>query len=147
VGTPTPYRPGAAEKAPALIADFERYGVERWARQTMAGRLGSRFPAEGVEFWNRFMGRTALATQLGFMGTIACADIRQDVPRISCPTLVITSAGSGLASVEETRAWQESIPDSELLVVPSDSYHVAASDAEACADATLAFIKRRDPGD
>ena len=76
----------------------------------MAGRLGSTFPPEGVEWWTKFMGRTAVSTQLGFMPTIACADIRADVPKIACPTLVITTEGSGLASVEETRAWQQTIP-------------------------------------
>ena len=143
--TPTPFRAGAAERVPALVADFERLGVEHWARETMAGRLGSTFPPEGVEWWTRFMGRTAVSTQVGFMGTIACADIRADVPKIACPTLVITTEGSGLASVEETRTWQQTIPDSELVVLPGDSFHVAASDAETCAQATLAFIRRRDP--
>jgi pimeloyl-ACP methyl ester carboxylesterase len=113
----------------------------------MAGRLGSSFPPAGVAWWTSFMGRTAVSTQLGFMKTIACADIRADVPKIACPTLVITTAGSGLASVDETRAWQQTIPDSELLVLPGDSYHVAASDAVQCAQATLAFIERRDAGD
>jgi hypothetical protein len=32
---------------------------------------------------------------------------------------------------------------SELLVIPGNSYHVAASDAERCAEATLDFIARR----
>jgi hypothetical protein len=32
-------------------------------------------------------------------------------------------------------------------VLPGDSYHVAASDAACCAQATLAFIERRDPDD
>ena len=91
------------------------------------------------------MGRTAVSTQIGFMQTIACADIRVDVPKIACPTLVITTEGSGLASVEETRAWQRTIPDSELLVLPGDSYHVAATDPERCAQATLDFVERRDP--
>lgn len=144
-GTPTPFRAGAAERVPDLVRQFEELGVEHWARESMAGRLGSAFPPDGVEWWTKFMGRTAVSTQLGFMGTIACADIRADVPKIACPTLVITTEGSGLASVEETRAWQQTIPDSELLVVPGDSYHVAASDAERCAEATLAFIRRRDP--
>ena len=144
-GTPTPFREGAAERVPALVEDFERLGVEHWARESMGGRLGSSFPPEGVEWWTQFMGRTAVSTQVGFMGTIACADIRADVPKIACPTLVITTEGSGLASVEETRAWQQTIPDSELLVVPGDSYHVAASDAEQCAQATLAFIRRHNP--
>ena len=141
-GTPTPFRVGAEERIPAMTKEFEQHGVEPWARRSMAGRLGSAFPAEGVEWWAKFMGRTAVSTQVGFMGTIACADIRADVPKIACPTLVITTEGSGLASVAETRAWQQTIPDSELLVLPGNSYHVAASDAERCAQATLEFISR-----
>jgi pimeloyl-ACP methyl ester carboxylesterase len=93
------------------------------------------------------MGRTAVSTQLGFMHTIACADIRANVPQTACPTLVITTQGSGLATVDETRAWQQTLPDLELLVLPGDSYHVAASDAAQCTQATLEFIERRAPHD
>lgn len=142
VGTPPPYRLGAEERTPAMTEEFEQRGVEPWARRSMAGRLGSAFPAEGLEWWTKFMGRTAVSTQVGFFRTIACADIRADVPKIACPTLVITTGGSGLASVDETRAWQQTIPDSELLVLPGNSYHVAASDPERCAQATLEFISR-----
>jgi 3-oxoadipate enol-lactonase len=140
VGTPPPLRAGAKERVPELVAEFETKGVEHWARRTMAGRLGSAFPAAGVEWWIQFMGRTAVSTQIGFMGTIACADIRADLPKIRCPTLVITTEGSGLASVEETRAWQNQIANSSLIVLPGDSYHVAATHAEPCAEATLDFI-------
>jgi 3-oxoadipate enol-lactonase len=143
VGTPTPFRVGVAERVPALLDDFRTHGVEYWARQNMAGRLGSAFPPEGVEWWTRFMGRTAVSTQLGFMGTIAAADIRDDVPRIRCPTLVITTEKSALGTVEETRAWQRQIPDSELVVLPGDSYHVAATHADQAAAATLDFLARR----
>lgn len=142
VGTPPPLRPGAAERAPELAEGFRTEGVEPWARRTMAGRLGSEFPAQGVAWWIDFMARTAVSTQIGFMGTIACADIRADLPQIRCPTLVITTEHSGLASVEETRAWQRQIADSDLLVLPGDSYHVAASHAERCALATRDFIAR-----
>src|SRR5262249_6594653 len=34
-GTPTPLRPGAYENAPALVEEFDQYGVEHWARRTM----------------------------------------------------------------------------------------------------------------
>lgn len=141
VGTPTPLRPGTTERIPEWTRDFERNGVEPWARRSMAGRLGDRFPAEGVEWWCKFMGRTNAESQIGFIGTIACADITSDVPRIKCPTLVITTEQSGLASVEQTRAWQKLIPNARLLVLPGNSYHAAASDAEACAKATLDFIR------
>jgi 3-oxoadipate enol-lactonase len=142
VGTPPPMREGAAERAPELAEEFATKGVEQWARRTMGGRLGSEFPPEGVEWWIQFMGRTAVSTQIGFMKTIACADIRADVPKIKCPTLVITTDGSGLASVDQTRAWQQQIPNSELIVLPGNSYHVAATHAERCAEAALAFIDR-----
>ncbi|MBV9968965.1 MAG: alpha/beta fold hydrolase, partial [Xanthobacteraceae bacterium] len=119
VGSPTPLRVGAAEAAPARAADFEKRGVEPWARESMGGRLGSDFPPAGVEWWIRLMGQSAVSTQVGFTQTIACADIRADVAKISCPTLVITTDGSGLASVEETAAWQRMIPHSELVVLPA----------------------------
>jgi 3-oxoadipate enol-lactonase len=143
VGTPPPLRVGAAERVPALIRDFNTHGVEYWARQNMGDRLGSSFPREGVEWWAKYMGRTAVSTQIGFMATIACADIRPDMPKIVCPTLVITTEESGLGSVEETRAWQEQIAVSELLVLPGNSYHVAVTHADAAAEAALDFIARR----
>jgi 3-oxoadipate enol-lactonase len=144
VGSPPPLRQGA-ERIPALNEEFETRGVEHWARRTMAGRLGDRFPADGVEWWIRFMGRAPLSTIVGFNAAINYSDIRADVPKITCPTLVITTDESGLASVDETRAWQETIPGSELLVIPGNSFHAAASDAEPCAHATLDFIARRAP--
>ena len=143
VGSPPPLRPGARENVPALVEMFEKEGVEYWARQNMANRLGSAFPKEGFEFWVKYMGRTAVSTQLGFMGTIACADIRPDIPKIKCPTLVVTTEESGLATVAATRGWQEQIAGSELVVLPGNSYHVAATHADQAAAATLDFIARR----
>ncbi len=145
IGSPPPLRKGA-ERIPALTEEFETLGIEHWARRTMAGRLGDRFPPDGVEWWIEFMARAPLSTIVGFNATINYSDIRSDIAKIRCPTLVITTQESGLASVEETRAWQEAIPKSELLVIPGTSYHVAASDAERCAQATLDFIDRRSAG-
>ena len=142
VGTPRPDRPGT-DKLPQLIAELEAHGVAHWAGKNMAGRLGAAFPAEGVEWWTRFMARTALSTEIGFQRDIAYVDITADVAKIRCPTLVITTAESGLATIEENRRWQSTIPGSELLVMPGNSYHVAASAPEACAAAMLDFIERR----
>ena len=139
VGSPPPLRPGA-EHIPALTREFETLGIEHWARRNMAGRLGDDFPPEGIDWWTKFMGRTALSTIIGFNARINYSDIRADIPNIRCPTLVITTEGSGLASVDETRAWQEQIPGSRLLVLPGNSYHVAASHPETCARAVQDFI-------
>jgi 3-oxoadipate enol-lactonase len=145
IGTPRPDRPGG-DKLPALLEEIEQGGVAAWAGKNMAGRLGSDFPAEGLAWWTKFMARTQLSTQLGFQRDIAYADISADIPKIRCPTLVITTEESGLATIEENRRWQSRIPDSELLVMPGNSYHVAASDPERCAQAMLDFIDRRHAG-
>ena len=144
VGTPPPRRDLSA-RVTAWTEEFEKLGVEHWARRTMMGRLGSRFPPEGVEWWIRMMGRTAVSTQIGYITRILTTDITAVLPRIACPTLVITTEGSSLGSVEETRAWQEKIPNSRLLVLPGDSFHVAASDPDRCAQATLDFVLRSSP--
>ena len=133
----------AGEHIPGLIQEFDTQGAEHWARRTMAGRLGDRFPPEGVEWWTKFMGRTAVSTLVSFNRHINYADIRADLPKIGCPTLVVVTEESGLGSVESTRAWQQMIPDSELLVLPGRSYHVAATHARECAQAVTDFIERR----
>jgi pimeloyl-ACP methyl ester carboxylesterase len=142
-GTPPPYRDTVGARAEAWTREIESDGMESWARRTMGARLGDRFPAEGSEWWVKLMGRTAPSTVISAILPIPATDIRPDLPKIACPTLVITTEGSGLGSVEETRTWQRQIPDSRLLVLPGNSYHVAASDADRCARETLAFLSSR----
>jgi pimeloyl-ACP methyl ester carboxylesterase len=141
VGSPPPIRADAKTRA-ARVKEVEEFGIEHWARRSMGGRLGSEFPAEGVQWWIRYMGRTAVSTEAGFAETINFSDITQDVANIRCPMLVITTEESGLASVAQTREWQEKVAHSELVVLPGDSFHAAASHPEQCAKALLDFIKR-----
>ena len=126
----------------AWVEVIEKSGVVGWARDTMAKRLGSTFPAAGIEWWINFMGRTASSTQLGFIGAVPKVDIMQDLPNIRCPAQVITTQDNPLYSVEVVRAWQEKIARSELLVLPGASYHVAATAPLQCAKAVLDFIRR-----
>jgi 3-oxoadipate enol-lactonase len=142
IGTPAPLRGRPPERVAERISECETQGVEQWARRSMGRRLGTEFPPEGVEWWLKLMGRTAVSTEVGFTATVANSDIRDDLPRIACPTLVITTEGSTHTSVGVTRAWQQAIPNSTLLVLPGDSYHVAASHPERCARAALELISR-----
>jgi len=139
IGTPPPIYDTAA-RVESLTRDISENGIEPWARRTMSGRLGKNFPSEGMEWWIKMMARTPVSTQLCFVKNIPKADITADLPRIKCPTLVITTEGSALGSVESMRKWQETIPNSRLLVLPGDSYHAAASDADVCAQETLKFM-------
>jgi pimeloyl-ACP methyl ester carboxylesterase len=140
VGTPAAARPGG-EVIRKLVAEFEQRGLKDWVQRTMGMRLGSAFPREGVEYWIELMSSAPVSSLIGFQ-SLNYADISAEIPKIKCPTLVITTEGSGLASIEENRAWQKQIPNSRLLVLPGDSYHVALTDADACAKATLDFIAK-----
>ena len=126
----------------AWVEIIEKTGVAGWARDTMAQRLGETFPPAGIEWWINFMGRTASSTQLGFIGAVPKVDITQDLANIRCPTQVMTTQDNPLYPVAVVRAWQEHIANSELLVLPGASYHVAATAPVACAKAALDFIAR-----
>ncbi len=141
VGSPPPIRADAATRA-ARVQEVEELGIEHWARRSMGARLGSAFPKAGVEWWIKYMGRTVMTSEAGFAATINFSDITADVAQLKCPMLVITTQESGLASVEQTRAWQAQVPHSELVVLPGDSFHAAATDPDACAQALLEFVAR-----
>ena len=132
----------AGDRYRAWVDVIEKTGVEGWARDTMSKRLGSKFPPAGIEWWIKLMGRTAASTQLGFINAVPKVDIMQDLLDIRCPAQVITTQDNPLYPVDVVRAWQEKIADSELLVLPGDSYHVAATAPVQCAKAVLDFIQR-----
>ena len=132
----------AGDRYRAWVAVIEKTGVEGWARDTMAKRLGAKFPPTGIEWWIQLMGRTATSTQLGFIGAVPKVDISQDLLDIRCPAQIITTQDNPLYPVEMVRAWQQKIARSELLVLAGDSYHVAATEPVACANAVLDFIRR-----
>jgi len=128
---------------PGWVSKMEgQGGVRGWAASTMRARLGSNASEAHVNWWTDLMAATALSTQQGFMKMVSALDVDPGLPRIQCPTLVITSTGSALGSVESTEAWQKRIPRSELLVVESDSYHPAGSDPDKVAPLVRAFIDR-----
>ena len=132
LGAPASLRDMAAV-TPGWRAQIARDGVLAWVRATNGGRMGSRMTPDQLEWWAQMMGRTAPSTLEGFLQMVPTVDVREEVHRIAAPTLVVTTTGSGLGSVETVRAWQERIPDSRLDVIESDSYHVAASDADEVA--------------
>jgi len=117
-------------------------GVLEWARSTMDGRLGSGASPDASAWWTAYMGSAPASTLIGIMRNLAEIDVTRDLPDIRCPTLIVTTRGSGLGSVEQVEAWQRTIPNSELAVVEDDSYHVAAARPDHCARIVLAFLAR-----
>ena len=133
----------AAAGTTQWLEQIEAEGVEAWARTTMAGRLGSRASAAEVEYWVRnIQGRTPLSTLQSYLRWVPGLDIREEVLAIRCPSLIVTTTGSGLRTVDSVKAWQQKLARSELLVLEGDAWHAAGAYPDACATATAAFLAR-----
>jgi len=76
---------------------------------------------------------------------LAKIDLDNVLPNIKAPTLVMTSDRSVLQSVETVLRYQPRIPNSRLLVLTSDAYHIAVANADECVRNTLAFIRQAHP--
>ncbi len=142
LGVPPAPKHTLATTVSQWVVQLREHGLERWARESMRGRLGSGVPDGMLDYWSALMGRTSLSTQLGFMRMVPTLDVTPELGRIQCPTLVITTTGSGLGSVEDTKSWQRQIPRSELLAIEGDSYHVAASNADQVAPVVARFLEK-----
>jgi len=107
--------------------------------------MGSRMPEVGIEWWSSMMGQTAISTAHAYLRWVGAIDIREVVKRIRCPTLVIGTDTShrGRAVFE---SWQKTIPNSELVILPLDGYHAAATDPDLTAGITRAFIDKHSHG-
>lgn len=131
-----------ADRAPAWRRQIREQGVEPWVRETTEGRLGTSLPPPAIEWWVNLMSQTQASTLEAFLKMVPTVDVTAELPRIKCPTVVITTTGSGLGSVASVRGWQETIPGSKLEVLAGDSYHVAATDPDKCASLVRAFFDR-----
>ncbi|WP_052401875.1 alpha/beta fold hydrolase [Muricoccus aerilatus] len=131
---------GMITRTPAWRAQIAAEGVRPWVRASNAGRLGTRMSPAQLQWWEDLMSGTAASTLEGFLQMVPTVDVTAEVERIRAPTLVVTTTGSGLGSADEVRAWQERIPDSRLVVLENDSYHVAASDPDETAALVRDFL-------
>ena len=133
--------PVTPPRADGWVEEMERDGVRSWARRTQRDRMGSTMPEAGIEWWSDMMGRTALSTVHAYLRWVGAIDIREDIKRIRCPTLVIgTDTARRGKSVFES--WQKTIANSELAILPMDGYHAAGTDPDTTAGATLEFLAR-----
>jgi len=95
------------------------------------------------EYWNYIFATEPEAVTKCLRKALSKFDLARDgvLQRITAPTLVITADRSALQSVEKVRQYQLLIPNSRLVVLHSDAYHIAAANADECVTNVLAFIK------
>ena len=133
-----------APSIPEKVRRMKEESIRAWAESTMRDRLGSGLPREAVTWWIDLMGKAPKDSVLGVYRMLPAVDITADLPNITAPTLVMTSTNSGYYGTStEFANWQKNIPDSELVLIPGDSFHISASYPDACAGKAAEFLARR----
>jgi len=103
-------------------------------------RLGSAASKEEMDYFDKLRDTTSPETRRGVSAMVAANNVESLLPKITARTLIITSDRSSLQSVDTVLRYQPKIPNSRLLVLTSDAYHVAVANADECAANVLAFI-------
>ena len=108
-------------------------------------RLGSNASKEMIAYWNLLFSRPDREGVKGLNKALSNFDLAKEgvLQRIKAPTMVITADRSKMNSVEKARAYQVQIPNSRLVVIRSDAYHIAAANAAECVTHTLAFLNEQ----
>jgi 3-oxoadipate enol-lactonase len=106
-------------------------------------RLGSAASKEMVDYWEKMFSTASEITSKGLLTAVYGADFTKDgvLARIKAPTLLMTADRGQAQSVEKARQYQSLIPNSQLVVLRSDAYHIAAANPDECVANVLAFVK------
>jgi 3-oxoadipate enol-lactonase len=108
-------------------------------------RLGSNASKEMIAYWNTLFSGPDREGVKGLNKALSNFDLAKEgvLQRIAAPALVITADRSKMNSVEKARVYQVQIPNSRLVVIRSDAYHIAAANADECVTHTLAFLNEQ----
>jgi 3-oxoadipate enol-lactonase len=116
-------------------------GVRKWAAETQRARLGSAASPEQVAWWtDELMGKTDQRAALGAAAARIDMNLDDRLARIAVPTLIVTTQESGLQSIDAVERSARRIPDARVMVLPGDSFHIAAVEPDLCAQHAVRFI-------
>lgn len=117
-------------------------GVAGWAAATQRARLGSAASAAQIDWWtHELMGRTEPRAAFGASSARIDMDLEDRLGGIACPALIVTTAQSGLQTVEAVKRYAARLRSARVVVLPGDAYHVAAAAPDVCAAEALAFLQ------
>jgi 3-oxoadipate enol-lactonase len=134
----SPVRGSGSGNADAIRAK----GVRQWAAETMPARLGSSASPAQVRWWtDELMGKSDPRAAWSASAARIDMDLEDKLSRITAPTLIVTTQESGLQSVAAVERYAARIPEARVIVVPGDSYHIAAVEPELCARHARRFIE------
>jgi class 3 adenylate cyclase len=128
---------------PEWEADFEQNVASGWGRGAMAAMVA---PSESsdpafVEWWSRYQRLGIHAGHVMFVREfLKRVDVRDVLPSIHAPTLVVHRTGERLYGVDHGRYLAEHIPGALYVELPGDDYLPFVGDANAILDHVQKFL-------
>jgi 3-oxoadipate enol-lactonase len=116
-------------------------GVRQWAAETMRTRLGSSASQAQIDWWTDFMGEANPRAAHGASSARIDMELDERLSRITAPTLIVTTQESGLQTVEAVERYARRFPNARVIVLPGDSFHIAAVEPDLCAQHALRFMQ------
>ena len=95
-----------------------------------------------LTWWTDLMSAAPPQVLERLLAHIAGVDLTPHLGSIRTPTLMISGAGSVLASADTVEQWTRAIPNCRLHIIPGTSYHLAATHVAECARVTLEFLRQ-----
>ena len=135
----TPVRGSGSGNADLIRAK----GVRQWAAETQRARLGSAASEAQIQWWTEeLMGRTNAKSAFSASAARIDMELEDQLAQITVPTLIVTTQESGLQSVAAVERYASRLPNGRVIVLPGDSYHIAAVEPDLCAHHALQFIQQ-----
>jgi pimeloyl-ACP methyl ester carboxylesterase len=114
----------------------------------MRARLGSSASPEQMKWWaDELMGKSNPRAAFGASSARIDMDLDETLSRIAAPTLIVTTQESGLQSVAAVERYARRIANARVIVLPGDSFHIAAVEPELCAQHALQFMAQASGGE
>ncbi len=118
-------------------------GLEAFVRAGVADR----FPADADPGLVDWFCRQTGGNDPGFIGRfvthMASRDWEDELPRITCPTLLVAPGQEPIGSHDQYERMQRLIPDATLVSLPGMPHNIGDAAPEACVGELLAFLARQ----
>jgi class 3 adenylate cyclase len=130
-------------------ADFERSVRGSWGKRESMRDVGPSADDEAFRSWyTTLMRQGASPRAVLLLGRMTMAvDVRELLPRVTVPTLVMHRVGDRINSAEHGRHLAEHIPGARWVELPGDDFVLWAGDTSVIADEVSEFLTGHRIGD
>lgn len=130
-------------KAGTWPAEIARVGLETFIRATVADRFPPGTDPGLVDWFCRQTGGNDPGWIGRFVTHMASRDWTEDLPRITCPTLIVAPGHEPIGSHNQYERMRDLIPNAELLTYDGMPHNLGDAVPEHCARDVLAFLQRQ----